>query len=136
VPGTADPTLGVNGGLQGLLMRKLAVADDGAIAVVNSSFREGEISRVRLIRGRVERPRATLGSRSVSTVGQLHGAINHCLDDATRGPMQRNDDNVGDFNRRRDGRQTRELMVVTQGRRRMRPMLREHPSNAPDNRGV
>ena len=56
VPGTADPTLGVNGGLQGLLMRKLAVADDGAIAVVNSSFREGEISRVRLIRGRVDSP--------------------------------------------------------------------------------
>jgi hypothetical protein len=77
VPGTADSTLGVNGSLQGLLMRKLAVAGDGAIAVVNSSFREGEISRVRLIRGRVDRPRATLGSRSVSTVDQLHGAINH-----------------------------------------------------------
>ena len=56
VPGTANTALGVNGGLQGLLMRKLAVAEDGAIAVVNSSFREGEISRVRLIRGRIERP--------------------------------------------------------------------------------
>jgi hypothetical protein len=55
VPGTADGELGFNGSLQGLLMRKLAVAKDGAIAVVNSSFREGEVSLVRLIRGRVER---------------------------------------------------------------------------------
>ena len=54
VPGTADPDLGFNGGLQGLLMRKLAVAGDGTIAVVNSSFREGEVSRVRLILGRVD----------------------------------------------------------------------------------
>jgi hypothetical protein len=53
VPGTADEELGFNGSLQGLLMRKLAVADDGAIAVVNSSFHEGEVSLVRLIRGRV-----------------------------------------------------------------------------------
>lgn len=52
MPGTADGALGVNGSLQGLLMRKLAVADDGAIAVVNSSFRDGEVSLVRLIRGR------------------------------------------------------------------------------------
>ena len=55
MPGTAEGELGFNGSLQGLLMRKLAVAEDGAIAVVNSSFREGEISLVRLIRGRVER---------------------------------------------------------------------------------
>ena len=55
VPGTADSELGFNGSLQGLLMRKLAVAEDGAIAVVNSSFREGEVSLVRLIRGRVVR---------------------------------------------------------------------------------
>ena len=54
VPGTADSALGVNGSLQGLLMRKLAVAEDGAIAVVNSSFREDEVSLVRLIRGRFE----------------------------------------------------------------------------------
>ena len=54
VPGTADADLGFNGSLQGLLMRKLAVAEDGGIAVVNSSFREGEISLVRLIRGRFE----------------------------------------------------------------------------------
>jgi hypothetical protein len=55
VPGTADDELGFNGSLQGLLMRKLAVADDGAIAVVNSSFREGKVSLVRLIRGRFDR---------------------------------------------------------------------------------
>ena len=36
-------------------MHKLAVAEDGAIAVVNSSFRQDEVSIVRLIRGRVER---------------------------------------------------------------------------------
>jgi hypothetical protein len=56
VPGTADPTLGVNGGLQGLLMRKVAVGVDGGIAVVNSSFAAGEVSRIRLIRGRVDGP--------------------------------------------------------------------------------
>jgi hypothetical protein len=55
VPGTADGDLGFNGGLQGLLTRKLAVAEDGAIAVANSSFRQGEASLVRLILGRVER---------------------------------------------------------------------------------
>lgn len=52
VPATADVLLGVNGSRQGALMRKLAVADDGTVAVVNSSFREGVISRVRLIIGR------------------------------------------------------------------------------------
>jgi hypothetical protein len=51
VPGTADVRLGVNGSLQGALMRKLAVAEDGTIAVVNSSFRQGTVSRVRLILG-------------------------------------------------------------------------------------
>jgi hypothetical protein len=56
VPGTADGALGANGGLQGLLMRKLAVGVDGSIAVVNSSFDEGEVSRIRLIRGRVDGP--------------------------------------------------------------------------------
>lgn len=55
VPGTAESDLGFNGSLQGLLMRKLAVADDGAIAVVNSSFREGKVSFVRLIRARLDR---------------------------------------------------------------------------------
>jgi hypothetical protein len=51
VPGTADFWLGDNGSLQGALMRKLAVAEDGTIAVVNSSFRQGTVSRVRLILG-------------------------------------------------------------------------------------
>lgn len=52
IPHTADPDLGINGSLQGLLMRKLAVNDRGDVAVVNSSFLPREISRVRLIRGR------------------------------------------------------------------------------------
>jgi hypothetical protein len=41
---------GHNGSLQGLLMRKLAVSADGAVAIVNSSFKENESSRVWLIR--------------------------------------------------------------------------------------
>ena len=51
VPGTADAELGFNGSQQGLLMRKLAAGDDGAVAVVNSRFREGEDSQVRLFLG-------------------------------------------------------------------------------------
>jgi hypothetical protein len=51
VPGTAEVWLGVNGSLQGALMSKLAVAEDGTIAVVNSSFQKGSVSRVRLILG-------------------------------------------------------------------------------------
>jgi len=43
---------GWNGSSQGLLMRKLAVSGDGEIAIVNSSFKEKEASRVWLIRGR------------------------------------------------------------------------------------
>lgn len=53
VPGTGDPALGSNGGLQGLLMHKIAVNDAGHVAVVNSRFDRGEASRVRLIRGRL-----------------------------------------------------------------------------------
>jgi hypothetical protein len=53
VPGTGDPALGINGSRQGKLMRLMASNDAGALAVVNSSFREGESSRVRLILGRV-----------------------------------------------------------------------------------
>ena len=45
---------GWNGSSQGLLMRKLAVGPDGAIAIVNSSFKENERSRVWLVRGRLE----------------------------------------------------------------------------------
>lgn len=51
VPGTAGRELGFNGSLQGLLMRKLAVNDAGAIAIVNSTFKPNEASRVRLILG-------------------------------------------------------------------------------------
>lgn len=51
VPGSADPALGVNGSQQGLLMRKLAVSAAGAIAIVNSTFRANESSRVWLLRG-------------------------------------------------------------------------------------
>lgn len=52
VPGTGDPRLGFNGSLQGLLMRKLAVNEAGAIAVVNSTFRPNDASRIRLVLGR------------------------------------------------------------------------------------
>ena len=51
VPGSADA--GWNGSSQGLLMRKLAVGRDGEVAIVNSSFREKQRSRVWLIRGRL-----------------------------------------------------------------------------------
>lgn len=44
---------GWNGSSQGILMRKLAVNRDGALAIVNSSFREGVRSRVWLIRARL-----------------------------------------------------------------------------------
>jgi len=54
VPGTGDPALGHNGSQQGLLMRKLAVNAAGAVAVVNSTFKRGEASRVWLVRGRAE----------------------------------------------------------------------------------
>ena len=53
VPGTGDPRDGFNGSQQGLLMRKLAVDARGAIAVVNSTFRAGKGSRVRLLRGQL-----------------------------------------------------------------------------------
>lgn len=49
VPHSEDA--GGNGSLQGLLMRKLAVSRAGAIVIVNSSFKEGERSRVWLMRG-------------------------------------------------------------------------------------
>ena len=51
VPGSVDPALGFNGSQQGLLMRKLAVNQAGAIAVVNSTFKRNEQSRVWLWRG-------------------------------------------------------------------------------------
>jgi hypothetical protein len=55
VPGTGDPQLGFSGSLQGLLMRKLAVNEAGAIAVVNSTFKRDEASRIWLVRGNAGR---------------------------------------------------------------------------------
>ena len=54
VPGSAGT--GWNGSLQGMLMNKLAVGRDGAIAIVNSSIKEGDRSRVWLTRGRLAQP--------------------------------------------------------------------------------
>jgi hypothetical protein len=51
VPDSAEA--GWNGSSQGLLMRKLAVNRQGAFAIVNSSFKEKERSRVWLIRGQL-----------------------------------------------------------------------------------
>jgi hypothetical protein len=51
VPGTVNPELGFNGSRQGLLMRKLAVNESGAVAVVNSTFKRNETSHVWLFRG-------------------------------------------------------------------------------------
>jgi hypothetical protein len=53
VPGTDNPALGFNGSLQGLLMRKLAVNDEGEIAIVNNTFRPDHNSYVWLIRGSI-----------------------------------------------------------------------------------
>ena len=55
VPGSVDQMHGHNGGLQGLLMRKLAVNRTGSIAVVNSTFRESTSSHIWLYRGRRSR---------------------------------------------------------------------------------
>jgi hypothetical protein len=51
VPDSADA--GWNGSSQGLLMRKLAVNRHGAFAIVNSSFKDKERSRVWLARGQL-----------------------------------------------------------------------------------
>ncbi len=51
VPGSIDPAGGFNGSSQGLLMKKLAVNGRGAVAIVNSSLKANERSRVWLIRG-------------------------------------------------------------------------------------
>jgi hypothetical protein len=50
VPGSAAPGGAPNGSFQGLLMQKLAVNRRGELAVVNSSLKDGERSRVWLIR--------------------------------------------------------------------------------------
>ena len=52
IPGSADPE-GFNGSHQGLLMNKLAVNREGAVAIVNSSLKQGARSRVWLMRGRL-----------------------------------------------------------------------------------
>ena len=51
VPDSAGPDGAGNGSHQGLLMTKLAVNRDGAIAIVNSSLQPGRQSRVWMIRG-------------------------------------------------------------------------------------
>jgi hypothetical protein len=55
VPDSIDPAGGFNGSTQGLLMQKLAVNDAGAVAIVNSSLKQDEHSRVWLIRGEMRR---------------------------------------------------------------------------------
>lgn len=50
LPGSSAPANGFNGSQQGLLMKKLAVNDTGAVAVVNSTFERGKKSRVWLLR--------------------------------------------------------------------------------------
>jgi hypothetical protein len=53
VPGSMGAAGGFNGSSQGLLMSKMAVSRDGAVAVVNSSLLPGAHSRVWLMRGRL-----------------------------------------------------------------------------------
>ncbi len=53
VKGSSDPSLGFSGSQQGLLMRKLAADPEGRPVVVNSTFLEGEASRIYLHRGYV-----------------------------------------------------------------------------------
>lgn len=51
IPGTTSPELGSNGSRQGSLMRKLAARGGGEVAVVTSTFNEGNSSHIWLIRG-------------------------------------------------------------------------------------
>jgi hypothetical protein len=55
IPGSIPAGEGVNGSLQGLLMRKLAVDRSGALAIVNSSFWANQGSQVWLLRGQAGR---------------------------------------------------------------------------------
>ncbi len=57
IPGTDDPALGFNGSLQGLLMRKLSVNNEGEIAIVNNTFRQNQSSHIWLIRGKIGKQR-------------------------------------------------------------------------------
>ena len=56
IPGTADSAYGANGGNQGLLMRKLDLAEDGQVAIGHATFLEGESSAVWLVHGRWRSP--------------------------------------------------------------------------------
>ena len=51
IPGSAAPGGAPNGSFQGLLMQKLAVNRRGALAIVNSALKDGQWSRVWLMRG-------------------------------------------------------------------------------------
>jgi hypothetical protein len=51
VPGSLDPVSGFNGSQQGLLMQKLASNPKGALAIVNSTFKANQFSRIWLLRG-------------------------------------------------------------------------------------
>lgn len=53
VPHSADVRGGDNGSVQGLLMKKLAVDASGRLAIVNSALKEGQSSRVWLLRGQI-----------------------------------------------------------------------------------
>ncbi len=55
IPGSIDPAHGSGGGRQGLLMKKIAANQEGAIAVVHSTFRTNERSSIWLIRGEAAR---------------------------------------------------------------------------------
>lgn len=54
VPHTVDPELGINGGLQGMLMGNLAATPEGDVAVGHSHFNENVESGVRVIPGRAD----------------------------------------------------------------------------------
>lgn len=53
IPGSSDAALGINGSLQGSLMRKLSVNETGTTAVVNSTFKRGDTSHIWLVRGQL-----------------------------------------------------------------------------------
>lgn len=53
VPASADPGGAPNGSTQGRLMRKLALAADGDVALANSALQRGSYSRVWLVQGRL-----------------------------------------------------------------------------------
>jgi len=56
VPGTAREEYGFNGGNQGLLMRKLALAEDGRVALGHATFRERRTSAIWLVNGQWHSP--------------------------------------------------------------------------------